>query len=625
VPWIPLVKNASFLGACLPGALGLDAALLGKTAQIGSFTELGASDLETVPVESPSWSMANPTRGSLSSGAPVMCEYTGSRAQRWSIDAGPEMTITGTGGGGGRTCTGTLPAGSGVTELGRLKASRPGLIQFFYESEDLQQDPTCDERLTTSDGPVCPGEDPAASTEILSDTAKPCSSEVPGCHSNPIGSFTELVIPCSPAGGTTICRVDQKDEDPGFVAVACDGDEMDDDLGFMAEPFNEEAYAHTWYEIDNGAACAPPADPCICGPCKLVVVIGPKYTRWPSTPGRDELEARLLEQMKTDFDFEKANADPVKVARHQALLHGERTWTRTRFNSSYGLVDPAIAAARNFGEAMAAGEPAGHVHFLSYESLGKAGSSATLMTFQGGVKTETKDCRVGSGFATRNLVNLFANCHKWSEIIFIYHGVNSAFAPIVDELISLTSTPIRRLVFWSCWGGDLISRDSAEFGRLVAHLQAARCNCPPRRAAVKCPPALHPAALCTACPTDPLHCAYEGTEIICAALLPVTTRLGPRDPEETVDISVPLGIDYVPDPAAPATRGHWVLTSADGTVHVYTVPPEGPVVGPVKASPSPIFGNATLGTDTSLRDRGIERNQDRIKKELERRKKERPR
>jgi len=94
VPWKPLVKNASFAGACGIGEAGLDLAEVGSEAQIGSIAADGTADLEAVKVEPPAWSMANPTDGSMSSGAPVQCEYSGTKAQRWEIRITDDMSFT---------------------------------------------------------------------------------------------------------------------------------------------------------------------------------------------------------------------------------------------------------------------------------------------------------------------------------------------------------------------------------------------------------------------------------------------------------------------------------------------------------------------------------------------------
>ena len=98
LPWKPLVKNASYIGTCAGGAMGLDAGLLGKSVELVSFEGANQVASESAALESPSWSMANPTAGSLSSGAPVECEYSGPRAQRWSVTTDSDMTFTGAGG-----------------------------------------------------------------------------------------------------------------------------------------------------------------------------------------------------------------------------------------------------------------------------------------------------------------------------------------------------------------------------------------------------------------------------------------------------------------------------------------------------------------------------------------------
>lgn len=605
VPWKPLVKNASFLGACATGVDGLDASALGDSATIGSFAEDGTAEYETLPLEPPSWSMANPTAGSLSSGAPVKCDYSGKRAQRWSVTTDDAMTFTSSSGGPGN---GILPAGSGSIELGTLRAARSGMHQFFYASEDLQEDPAEADRLLTSDGPECPGDGAeSAAAEVISDAANGCSSSAPGCASQPIGDgLVELVIPCASTGGTRFIEIAQKDRDPGFVAVACDGEEKDEDTTFLAVPWDEEQVPHTWIEIDNGRANAAPRAACVCEPCRLIVVVGGIWNRLPAGGSMDDVKAELDRVAREEFDIPPARPgrpDAAKRARHDALL-GDHPLYDEGSSDGFRILDTAICAARRYAAAMAAAHPDPHYHVLMYDALDAGGSPATVLNFSGREWTKKTGYRTTRPPGGKDLTNHFANCHKWHEIMFIYHGSSGAFHGVVEEFKRMVKTPVRRIVFWSCWGADNIDVAGADFVALKDHLVASRCNCPPRRAGAPPRGAAHPPAACTDCPAEPDHCPYEGTEIITAGRFTVDARVRDGDAARDRAISIPLGID--------CRGGRWSLNSPDGSVRVITISPEGNVTVNEAARPANVFGDTPLGTDRSLRRSGIRRNWARI-------------
>ncbi|MCC6739262.1 MAG: hypothetical protein IT452_09460 [Planctomycetia bacterium] len=609
VPWKPLLRNASFLGACEAGAGGLDAAALGDSATLASFAEDGAAETETLPLEPPCRSMANPTAGSLSSGAPVVCEYSGRRAQRWTIRTDDDMTFTPAAGTpAGTSCSGTLPAGSGTAQLGTLRASRGGMHQFFYESEDLTTDPACEDRLLASDGPECPG-DAASAPEagILSDAERACSSEVPGCVSRPVGGgLVELVIPCAASGGTRFVPVAQKDRDPGFVAVACDGEGRADDTTFLAVPWDEEEVSRTWFEIDNGRAAAPPPDPCACRPCRLVVVSGGLWNRLAAGGSMDDVKRELDGVARDEFDIPPARAgrpDEAKRARHEALIGAHPLYDE---NSSEGFrtLDTAICAARRYAAAMAAANPDPHFHVVIYDDLDAGGSPATVLNHTGREWRRLTGYRTTRPRGGKDLSAHFGNCHKWHEVMFIYHGSSGAFHAVVEDFKRMVRTPVRRLVFWSCWGAENIDVAGADFISLKNHLVASRCNCPPRRAGAPPRGAAHPPGACTACPANPDHCPYEGTEIVTAGRFNVDARLRDNDEPRLRSISIPLGIDF--------RAGRWSLNSPDGTVRIIHVSPAGDVTVTEAARPGTVFGDTPLGTDASLRRSGIRRNWARI-------------
>jgi hypothetical protein len=593
VPWRPLVKNASYCGALGIGGAGLDASQLGGTAQIGSYSADGIADFETAALEPPSWSMANPTGGSLASGAPVTCEYSGDKAQRWTIRITDDMVFTpSTGGGGGTFGCGTLPAGTGTTQLGMLHSARPGKHQFLYESETLREDPTSPERLTTSDGPVCPGNDPSTTTEILTDAGQECVSDIPGSRKQPSGEFTGLVIPCLPAGGTAIHLITQTGTDPGFVAVACDGEEKDEDLRFDATPVEELEANQTWIAIDNGVfmcpepeqadVAAPAEDPCKCEPCRLVVVLGRPSQGLPGGWERDDMQRELDRIDRQEF--------AQSAERRQALVgDATRLYGEDR-RGSWTMYDLAINAARRYARSLASANLSSHFHLLIYDSLDASGTgAATMYVVRNGAREPVSGFR-NSRSATNNLARHFANCHKWDELLFIFHGETNAFRNIAAQIRRMITTPVRRIVFWSCWGADNIRIDSPEFTELKNHLIACRCNCPPRREASPVPPAAHPAGLCTACPQTPDHCPYEGTTIITAGT--IRARVRGRD----TDIAVPLGIDFRGSPA------RYVLTSPDGQVRVITISPDGSVTESTQTGGN-AFGTTPLEADPGLGER----------------------
>ncbi|KAF0243901.1 MAG: hypothetical protein FD180_2982 [Planctomycetota bacterium] len=633
VPWKPLVKNASFAGVCGIGAAGLDVAQLGSEAQIGSIAADGTADLETVNVEPPNWSMANPTGGSMSSGAPVQCEYSGTQAQRWEIRITDDMSFTpSSGSAGGKYACGTLPAGTGATQLGTLHALRAGQHQFLYETETLQSDPASDDRLTTSDGPVCPGDAASEATEILSDAANPCASEVPGCATRPVGSFVELVVPCTAAGGTAIHAVTQKDEEPGFVAVACDGQTRERDTAFDATPVDEFETTQTWIAIDNGVFMCPPPDDqedialaageagCNCQTCQLIVVKGEAIqTGLPAGGSMEPLE-RGLDRFQ-EQEFSGAGGE----ARRNALIGNPFGNGRLYSEDSpigrggFMRVDPAIQAARNYGRAMAQANAGGRFHVLFYGSLNRQGSGgATVVRSVGGQLREEEGFRNSRTPGPMNLETHFANCHKWHEILFIYHGGSGAFEAVAAQFARMIKTPVRKIVFWSCWGADRISVTSREFNALKDHLMSSRCNCPGRRPPVPVPPAAHVHSTCTVCPLEPDHCPYEGTTIITAGTLTVDARVRDSDPPGSRDrtITVPLGIDFRPDPAHPGA-GHWVFTSPNRRVRVITISPEG-VVTESEQEGGTVFGGAPLESEPRLALRSIQRNADSVTDRLNR-------
>ncbi|MEK7466246.1 MAG: hypothetical protein AAB074_02425 [Planctomycetota bacterium] len=619
VPWKPLVRNASFLGVCAGGAAGLDAALLGDTAQIGTFLEDGTSDLETAPLRAPSWSMANPTGGSLSSGAPVTCEYSGARSQLWTVSLQDDMTFTpAAGGGAAKTCSGTLPAGTGAVDLGTLRAVRPGLHQFFYSAQDLEEDPACEDRLLASDGPVCPGEASSAPAEILTEAGHGCTAEVPGSASTPAGAFEKLTIPCSAAGGTALIAVNQKDEEPGFVAVACDGEEMDEDLEFTAVPTETIPMGHVYIQIDNGGGVIKDEggpevfgevvdDTCDCKHCRLIVIYGQPRRgigdrNWTAT--RDELD-EIAEVSFGRLSHRRLDNTPAMSARRQHMLAGPEpfydphgTWT----------LDVPIFVAQNFAREMASAHPDARYHVMLVPGADGFEDPCTVLKLgRNNRRTDDRTMRLHRPGTGDSLVRHFAHCHRWEEVLFIYHGSATAFTSVVDAFIAMVRTPVKRIVFWSCWGADRIDKDGDDFDRLKAHLLSSKCNCPPRGAPPADDtdtPAAHPASTaCSACPLDPEHCPYEGTVIITAATIPVDARVRDTDPPRLIDVSTPLSIDF--------RGGQWVLTSADGRVRKITISKEGRVTEETVRGDTAIEG-VPVGTDDSLRRRAILRNMRRL-------------
>lgn len=619
VPWKPLLRNASFLGVCAGGAAGLDAGLLGETAAIGTIRADGTSDLETAALRAPSWSMANPTGGSLSSGAPVTCEYSGTRAQLWTISLNDDMTFTpAAGGGAAKTCSGTLPAGTGAVDLGTLRAVRPGLHQFYYSAEDLEEDPACEDRLLASDGPSCPGDASSAPAEILTEAGHGCTAEVPGCTSTPAGAFEKLTIPCSAAGGTALIAVNQKGEEPGFVAVACDGEKMDEDLEFTAVPTETIPMGQMYIQVDNGGGVlmdegAPDAfgeeidDTCGCEPCKLIVIFGQPSIgigdrNWTAT--RNELdevaEVSFGRLGNGRFDNSQAMRD-----RRQHMLGGNPPFYA---GDGSRTLDVPIFVAQNFAREMAAANRDPHFHVMTVPTdNGFDGDCTVFKLGRNGRRTPDNDMRLNRPGRGESLVSYFSHCHKWDEILFVYHGRSTAFPAVVDAFIAMIRTPVKRIVFWSCWGADRIDKDGPDFQRLVAHLVSSKCNCPPRGAppadATQTPAAHPPSDDCSACPLDPEHCPYEGTVVLTAGTIPVDARVNDNDRPRMIDVSTPLSIDF--------RDGHWVLTSADGRVRKITISPEGRV-SEETVTVEHAFGDIGIGTDDSLRRRAIQRNMRRL-------------
>lgn len=613
VPWRPLVKNASFCGAMEIGGAGLDAAELGGAAEIGSYGADGTAAFEKTSLEPPTWSLATPTGGSLRSGAPVNCEYSGEKPQRWKIRITDDMNFTpASGEGGGTTGSGVLPAGSGSTQLGMLHAARPGKHVFLYESEPLCEDPASSERLTTSDGPTCPGENASTTAEILSQPGKECASTVPGCTTQPVGEFASLVVPVLPSGGTAIHCVTQKGEDPGFIAVAADGEDTHTEVRFDATPIDVADAPHMFIAIGNDVMMCP--DPpiavgngeeepgCTCEPCRLVVVLGGSRQGLPPGWDKDDMERELDRIAKEEFDLPPRGGrrDAAKAERHDALIGGRNSLYRENGPNGWDMLDMAIHAAKRFAKSLAESNMNAHYHVLFYDSLDAKGSgAATMLPIVGGRRKEKTGFRNSAQPPASCLATHFSNCHKWHELLFIFHGEKNAFKNVAAQIPRMISTPVRRIVFWSCWGADRIDVNGAEFVALKTALVGMRCNCPGRRPPTPVPPAAHPAGACTACPGPPDHCPYEGTTIITAGTIRANVGGTPTD------IAVPLGIDFRRDPANPNAPGRWVLTSPDSVVRVIEISPEGNVTETTQRGGS-VFG-APLESDPGLGDRARQR------------------
>jgi hypothetical protein len=257
---------------------------------------------------------------------------------------------------------------------------------------------------------------------------------------------------------------------------------------------------------------------------------------------------------------------------------------------------------------MAAANPDPHFHVMTVPGEnGFQGDCTVYKLGRNGRRAPDNDMRLNRPGRGESLVSHFSHCHKWDEVLFIYHGRSTAFPAVVDAFIAMVRTPVRKIVFWSCWGADRIDKDGPDFQRLVAHLVASKCNCPPRGELPADPtntPAAHPPSTdCSACPLDPEHCPYEGTVVLTAGTIPVDARVNNTDPPRSIDVSTPLSIDF--------RGGHWVLTSADGRVRRITVSPDG-TTSEETATVEHAFGDIGVGTDDSLRRRAILRNMRRL-------------